>query len=470
MPTAVLALIGPGQGGIRLTAVDAAATALGLAAGMTLADAKALVPGLVAVDADPAADLAALEELADWCGRYAPWAATDGEDGIRLDITGVAHLFGGEAGLLADLARRFTAAGLTLRTAIADTPGAAWAVARFGAGGSVPEGGVAAALAPLSLAALRLTPETVQALSRVGVRAVGELAALPRAPLALRFGAAVVERLDQAFGRVKEPISPRRPPAAFRVRLAFAEAIGRREDIEEAVRRLLRLLAAELEDAGRGVRRLDLVVYGVDSSCQRIGIGTAAPSRSVPHLFRLLAEHFERIDPGFGIEVLALEAAVVDPLVPQQLGQQLGMGSASISLVDLIDRLQNRLGPDRVVSLLSADSHVPERAVVVSPAAATGGGRDWPERGERPIALLAAPERIETEPAEAMAEPPQRFTWRRGWRDVVRAEGPERIAPEWWRTTGTQRTRDYWRLEDATGRRYWVYRDAAGWYLQGLFA
>uniref|UniRef100_UPI0013C4BE9B Y-family DNA polymerase n=1 Tax=Desertibaculum subflavum TaxID=2268458 RepID=UPI0013C4BE9B len=332
------------------------------------------------------------------------------------------------------------------------------------------------ALASLPLGALRLPPETVQALSRVGLRAVGELAALPRAPLARRFGPDVVQRLDQAFGRVREPISPQQPPAQFRARIAFAEAIGRREDIEEAVRRLLRPLMAELEDAGKGVRRLDLVAYRVDGGCQRVGIGTAAPSRSAPHLFRLLAEHFEHIDPGFGIEVLALEAAAIDPLEPQQLG------AGGIGLGDLIDRLQNRLGPDRVVSLLPADSHVPEHAVVVRPAdaavVAQGGSwrggdwpaSNWPERGERPLALLAAPERIEAEPAEAAAEPPQRFTWRRVMREVVRAEGPERIAPEWWRMSGTQRTRDYWRIEDAAGRRYWVYRDVAGWYLQGLFA
>ena len=467
-PIGPLALISPGQGGIRLTAVDAAASALGLAPGITLADARALVPELVAVDADPAADQAALAELADWCGRYAPWTATDGEDGIRLDITGVAHLFGGEAGLLADLARRLAAAGIASRAAIADTPGAAWAVARFAASGSVAEGEIAAALAPLPLGALRLPPETVQALSRVGVRSVGELAALPRAPLALRFGSEVVERLDQAFGRLKEPISPRRPPAQFRVRLAFAEAISRREDIEEAVRRLLRPLVTELEEAGHGVRRLELVAYRVDGGCQRLGIGTAAPNRSAPHLFRLLAEHFDRIDPGFGIEVLALEAAAVDPMVAQQLG----VGGNSITLGDLIDRLQNRLGRDRVVSLLPADSHVPEHAVVVRPAdpAAVARSNPWPDRGERPIALLAAPERIEAEPTEATAEPPQRFTWRRVMREIASAEGPERIAPEWWRTSGSQRTRDYWRIEDTAGRRYWIYRDAAGWYLQGLFA
>lgn len=468
-PGAPLALISPGQGGIRLTAVDAAAAALGLAPGMTLADARALVPELMVVDADPVADQAALEELADWCGRYAPWTATDGEDGIRLDITGVAHLFGGEAALLADLARRLSAAGLTSRAAIADTPGAAWAVARYATGGIVAEGKVAAALAPLPLGALRLMPETVQALSRVGIRAISDLAALPRAPLALRFGAEVVERLDQAYGRAREPISPRQAPAQFRVRLAFAEAISRREDIEAAVHRLLRPLVADLEDAGKGLRRLDLVAYRVDGGCQRIGIGTAAPSRSIPHLFRLLAEHFDRIDPGFGIEVLALEAVAVDPMVPQQLG----VGGNGVSLGDLIDRLQNRLGRDRVVSLLPADSHMPEHAVVVrpaDPATVAKGSGFWPERGQRPIALLAAPERIEAEPPEAAAEPPRRFTWRRMVREVAKAEGPERIAPEWWRITGTQRTRDYWRIEDSAGRRYWIYRDAAGWYLQGLFA
>ncbi len=458
------ALIAADQGGIRLTGVNVPARRIGLSTGMTLADARALLPDLAVAEADPQADRMALADLADWCGRYAPWTAVDGSDGIRIDITGSAHLFGGEEALRTDLLARLAATGLSARAAIAETPGAAWAVAHYGDGGCVAAGEVAAALARLPVAALRLDGETVQALSRVGVRRIADLAALPRAPLALRFGAQTLRRLDQAFGRVAEPISPRKEPAQFRVRLAFAEPVARLEDIEMATRRLLEALVGELEAVGQGVRQLDLVVYRVDGDCRRVCIGTAAPNRTVPHLFRLLKEHFDRIDPGFGIEVMGLEAHAVQPMTLQREAE------GEEAFEDLLDRLRNHLGSRTTVNLIAVDSHVPERAVTVMPAARPGsGGAVWPVRSERPIALLVAPEQIEAAMSEP-EDPPDWFIWRRVVRTVVEAEGPERIAPEWWRLPPGMQMRDYWRLTDAAGRRYWLYRDQAGWYLQGLFA
>jgi len=458
------ALIGADQGGIRLTALNEAARRIGLSAGMTLADARALLPDLGVAEADPQADRMALSDLADWCGRYAPWTAVDGADGIRIDITGSAHLFGGEEALRTDLLARLAATGLSARAAIAETPGAAWAVAHYGEGGSVAAGEVAVALARLPVAALRLDAETVQALSRVGVRRIADLVGLPRAPLALRFGAQTLRRLDQAFGRVAEPISPRKEPAQLRVRLAFAEPVARREDIEMATHRLLEALVGELEDVGQGVRQLDLVVYRVDGDCRRVRIGTSAPNRTVPHLFRLLKEHFDRIDPGFGIEVMGLEAHAVQPMRPRD------HTDGEEAFEDFLDRLRNHLGSQTAVNLIPVDSHVAERAVAVMPAERSGsGGATWPLRGERPIALLVAPERIETAPSEP-ADPPGWFIWRRVVRTIIEAKGPERIAPEWWRLPPGMQMRDYWRLTDVAGRRYWLYRDQAGWYLQGLFA
>lgn len=459
------ALIASGQGGIRLAGMNAAAQQAGLAPDMTLADARALLPGLAVAEAEPEADRKALGELADWCSRYAPWTATDGMDGIRIDITGSAHLLGGEAALLSDLLARLAAIGLSVRGTIAETPGAGWAAARYGKGGVITDGDVAAVLANLPVAALRLDSGTVQALSRVGVRRIGELACLPRAPLALRFGAETLRRLDQAFGRAAEPISPQRAPAQFRVRLAFAEPVARREDIETATRHLLEALTRELEDVAQGVRQLDLVIYRVDGDCRRIRIGTATPNRTVAHLLRLLREHFDRIDPGFGIEVMALEAHGVQPMIPQQ-----GMGEEEGALDTLVDRLRNHLGPREAVNLIPVDSHVPERALAILPAGRPGSSNvAWPSRSERPVALLAAPERIEAAAGEP-EEAPGWFIWRRVVRTIIDAEGPERIAPEWWRLPPGMETRDYWRLTDTTGRRYWLYRDPAGWYLQGLFA
>ncbi len=458
-----LVLIQAGQGGIRLTGVSADAERAGVVAGMTLADARALVPTLKVAEADPVVERKALVDLADWCSRYAPWTAVDGDDGIRIDITGSAHLFGGESALLADLLARLGAGGLTAKGAIAETPGAAWAVVRYGKGGVIPDGGVPAALAGLPVAALRLDPETVKGLSRVGVRRIRDLASLPRPPLALRFGSDTLRRLDQAFGRVSEPISPQREPARYRVRLSFAEPVARREDIDAAAAYLLEALRRELETAGQGIRRLNLVAYRVDGDCRRVAIGTSAPTRNTSHLLRLLREPVECIDPGFGIEVMALEAQSVQPMVSQQRANE------AEELDGLVDRLRNHLGVRETAILLPVDSHVPERAAaILPPGRPESSSAAWPGRGERPLALLAAPERIEAAASEPHAPPPW-FVWRRVVRTIVEAEGPERIEPEWWRLPPGMGRRDYWRLTDAVGRRYWTYRDPAGWYLQGVF-
>ncbi len=468
-------LTAPAQGGLRITAVDAAAAAEGLYPGQRLADARALVPELHAADADALADAAALARLADWCGRYTPWAAACGEDGLSLDVTGCAHLFGGEAALIDDLVGRLARCGITARAAVADTPAAAWAWARFGDGAILEPGSNRKHLAALPVEALRISPVTVEALRRLGLRRIGDVAPLPRAPLAARLGAELLSRLDRAFGVESEAISPRRPPAEWRARLAFADGIGRREDLDLATRELLERLCLALEADGRGARRLELALYRVDGTAQTVEIGTSRPTRDAAHLARLFVEPLGNVEPGFGIETMILGAVVTDPLRAEQMAMPSGPRRSVEDLAPVLDRLQSRLGRNAVVRLVPVASHVPERAVTVTPALSEAAAQDWPPNDwpmmrPRPIQLLAAPEPIEVGgPADA----PETFRWRRCDHRIAQCEGPERIAPEWWRAAGDQVSRDYFWLQDSDGRRYWVYRvpeHEPGWYLHGLFA
>jgi protein ImuB len=493
-----LATVIAAHGGIRIAAVDDAAKAAGIVPGLTLADARAQLPDLMVAEADAAGDRRALEGLADWCGRYTPWTAVDevggvlgdrgGGTGLWLDISGCAHLFGGERELVEDLVGRLAGFGFAAAAAVADTAGGAWAMARFTEETPVvvPPGDVVTALPPLPMNGLRLPPKTIEDLSRVGLRRIGDLAALPRTPLAARFGDLVLERLDQAFGRVDEPLSPRRPPPAMHVRLAFAEPVGRTDDIALATGKMLDELCARLAAAQLGVRGLELVLYRTDGTVVGAAIGTSRPVRDPDHLQRLFREKLDGLDPGFGVEVTVLAATVAAPLAPAQTAMGFEPREQQAEAVGrLIDRLGNRLGPDNVIRLVERASHVPERAcrripaLAGAPADACDG--DQRSRQPRPLHLLPWPEPIEVM-APVPDGPPVLFRWRRAHHRVAAAEGPERIEPEWWRQEDAPDparrplVRDYYRVEDAQGHRFWIYREgfyrpdiAPRWYLHGLF-
>ena len=492
-PVRPLATFVSEKGALRLEAVCARAKEAGLGPGMMLADARAMVPMLQVQAAAPAADARLLEDLAAWCERYTPGVAIDRSHehaaggALWLEVTGCAHLFGGEAALRADLLARLRRQGLAAEAAIADTPGAAWAVARYGEAPIVPPGGVRVALAPLPVAALRLDPDAVRMLERLGLERIESLYPLPRRALVARFGEALTRRLDQAQGVVDEPISPRPPPPAHRAQLVFAEPIAQAGALEPVTRRLLAELCGGLAAASLGARRLTLAFYRVDNSTAAVAVGTSRPCRDARQLERLLAEKLERVDLGFGIERAIMEATVVEPLLPEPLAwRQMGAGDLDQArdLAPLVDRLSNRLGRDAVSQLVPRASHLPERAQRRVPALSRGTAAPFPARGlhgpapSRPLRLLARPEPIEAV-APLPDEPPVLFRWRRALHKVATVRGPERLAPEWWRAPDADpaaTTRDYFAVEDTEGARFWLFREGLytgvampRWYLHGLF-
>lgn len=487
------ALTADSRGRRRLTEVDAAAARSGLAVGMALADARTLLPDVIVEPDDPAATAALLGRLADWCGRYTPWTAVDGADGIWLDIAGCAHLFGGEAALLDDLQARLAGLGFAVRAALAPTPGVAWALARFAEGTAiVAEEEMRKRIADLPVSALRLEPEVAASLNRLGLRRIADLYPLPRAPFAARFGEETARRLDQALGRMAEPISPRRHVAPFRSRLAFAEPIGTAEDIARGLERLLKDLLGPLARAARGVRRLELTLFRVDGTIQQAAIGTAQGTRDPHHLARLFRERLTAIDPGFGIETMLLAAPETEKLVSNQVALKGESEGGGDSLPALLDRLGNRLGFGRLHALQPAESHLPERAQrligdshlmrdVATVLKPPGRIREWAEcfpLNKRPLRLLRDPEpMVPMTPEEEDGTPPSVFRWRHRLYQLRRIDGPERISPEWWRQDRDRMSapRDYWRIEDAEGQRLWLYREVGGamesrWFVHGLFA
>jgi protein ImuB len=513
-PKAPLATFLQVRGQLQLAALCPGARRAGLAPGMPLADARAMVPALRTARHEPRADRRLLTKLMLWCERFTPWTALDASHegmpggALWLDITGCAHLFGGEARLRADLLERLARQGFTARAAIADHPGAAWAIARHGPlprgeegegeGWILPVGGARVGLARLPVAGLRLTAEQAAMLARLGIERIEQLYALPRKSLAARFGDGLVRRLDQALGLIDEPISPHAPLPAHRAQLIFAEPIIQPEALAALTERLLQQLCVGLEAAGLGARRLTLALYRVDGGSTSLSIGTSRPCRDVARLLRLFAERFERVDPGFGIERAILEAVEIEPLLPETIAWR-GLGIEEVQpmrdLAPLVDRLSNRLGEDAVTRLVPRASHLPERAQQQVPAfsrAATALELEpaplaEPETPPRPLRLLRQPE-----PIEAIAalpdEPPMLFRWRQQLHKIVRARGPERIAPEWWRMPEAETashagqaalTRDYFAVEDADGGRFWLFREGLyttspvrlpRWYLHGLFA
>ena len=481
-PRAPVALVEKQRGAMRLVAVDAAAAALGIAPGLMLADARARVPGLAIADHDPHADARLLARLADACDRYTPMVATDLFDGLTLDVTGCAHVFGGEAGMAADLIAQGTRWHVTVAHAFADTPEAAQALARHGDGIGASE---AAAIHALPVAALRCDEEVATALVRAGLRTIGDLAVRPSAPLAARFGESVTDMLARLTGGVDSRISPRRAAPALRFDRRFAEPLTRADDVLAVIADLTRTAAVAMEERGKGGRRFAVRLFRSDGDIRDLAVAVSLPTRDAAIVHRLFGERIEAladpIDPGFGFDLVRLAVPVLEPLAATQLALE-GGDVSNGELVALIDRLSTRLGARQVRRLAPRDTHLPEQAVLALPAIEAPAPAPWPapETGEpprRPVHLFDPPQPIEVV-AEVPDGPPRRFRWRRTAHEVTRYEGPERIAAEWWkRDDNAGLTRDYYRIEDARGRRFWVFRhglyretERPRWYVHGLFA
>lgn len=477
---APLILAGRARNRRVVTAADAAAQALGLRVGMPVSKAQALVPGLAIAPADPTADAAGLERLALWAlQRFSPLVAVDPPDGIAIDSTGADHLQGGEAAMLDALVGRLALSGVAARAAIADSWGAAHALARYAADPTrlAAPGATLPLLSPLPLEALRLPPAIAAGLRDLGFARIADLIGQPRAPLTRRFGPELCRRLDQALGESAEPLAPVRPAEMIEARRSFAEPIAAAETIARYIAKLVAALCATLAARGLGARRLDLLCHRVDNRIEAVRIGLARPVRDPQRLTRLLCDKIETIAPGFGIEILSLSAPLTEPLPERQAASSLYETPAP-DLSGLIDRLANRVGAGAVYRFAPVASDVPERSLCRVPALAEETGAGWPEHWPRPARLLPRPEPIETL-ALLPDHPPSWISWRGVRRRVRRADGPERVFGEWWkRDAELVAVRDYFRIEDDSGERFWIFRAGDGetaatgsqrWFLHGIF-
>ncbi len=496
LETAPFVLFASSQNGQHIFAANAAAGRLGFYKGQPLADARAIFPTLIVEAADSEGDDKALLQLALWHQCYSPFVRADAPNGISIDITGCAHLFGGEAALLENLQQRLRRFGLTEKLGIAPTIAAAFAAARYGpaARGVITDETLHDHLAPLPVAALQLEAVTVAALAKVGLHRIRDLIGKPRAPLVARFGPQLMMRLDQAFAKQDETFGALAAPPFYRALRRFAEPLITMPAIEYVVQELAADLAAALNRAGKGARKAELSLFRVDGWSETLAIHMSALglSRDGRHLARLLCERLDKVKDhrGFGFEAATLSAFDVEKYVPYQnvLKTEEKRCKRPADLARLTDRLVNRFGYRNVTRFAPSASYIPERSASSTPALQGAAHHDWRthlrvlQGGNfpgRPLLLFASPEPVKTL-AEVPDGPPIRFEWRRRWRRVARAEGPERIAPEWWRKYDktNRQTRDYYRVEDDDGRRFWLYRDGLHerpgdkprWFMHGLFA
>ena len=481
-PLVVVAKI---RGALRLVAADRRAGELGLGRGLALTDARARVADLAVVEADEVADDDFVGRLAAFCELFTPLVALDPPHGLMLDVTGCAHLFGGETGLWHEVRRRLGRFGLTVRAAFAATPEAARAFVRFHGDAVVPLDATEAQAATLPIAALEAPAETALALARAGLKSLGDLAVRPSTALSARFGTALAVRLGRILGREDVRITPLRPPPDCLAERHFPEPLQQADAVEGVIGDLARDVASLLEERDAGGRRFEAALFRVDGVVRRLTVETGRPCRDVATVLRLFRLRLDTLadplDPGFGFDAVRLSVPLVEPMAALQhtFG---GGGREESDLGDLVDRLVARLGRERVQRFVARDTHHPVRVAAAVPAGAAVVSAPWPrpaagEPPTRPLRLFEPPQPIETL-AEVPDGPPLRFRWRRVLHEIARAEGPERIAPEWWRDGPDEPTRDYYRIEDGEGRRFWVFREGLygeaaerpRWFLHGLFA
>ena len=481
---------------LQISALDDAAAHLGLDIGLPLANARAICPQLQVFDADEAADARALNAIAAWCDRFTPLVALDSPHGLFLDITGCVHLFGGEAAMMRLVCDVLTAQGFTVSAAIAGSAVCARTMTRHVHGHIVRDGEEADAVKPLPVSALGADGAITTGLRRAGLKTIGDVASRARHEITARFGAGFTTLLEQALGQGDAPISPRKPLPDYIVEKRFAEPVATDGVISATLSRLAQMLVVAMAQQGKGARRLEASFFRTDGAVRAIAVDTGQPVTRAEMIDRLFRERLDALsdplDPGFGFDLIRLSASRTEIVVQQQRDLDANVHDND-ELAALIDRIAARIGGQRVVVHLPQDTHIPERAVLAAPAQhhlAAAACAVWPARVEgepplRPLRLFEKPEPIKVPFATVPDGPPHHFTWRRATHAVVRVEGPERIAMEWWRPYGQALTRDYFRVEDEAGLRFWIYRDGlygselvteegkpapSNWFVHGLFA
>ncbi|RYZ54640.1 MAG: DNA polymerase Y family protein [Sphingobacteriales bacterium] len=468
-------LAAPERGRVVVKAASVAALQAGIRAGMVVADCRAILPELEVFDDKAGKAAALLEALAAWCQRFTPVAAIDLPDGLILDVSGCAHLWGGERPYLEDITARLRAFGYHVRAAMADTVGAAWAVARYGdVGPVVPAGRLEEALLPLPPAALRLDAEMLERLDKLGMYDISSFFSIPRAALRRRFGHALLRRLDQALGKESEAIVPVHPPQPFQERLSSLEPIRTPNGISIALKRLLDILCKRLAAEGKGLRAAVFKCFRVDGNIQQIDIGTSRASRNTEHLFRLFEIKIVRLEPALGFELFLLEATLIEELsiVQEALWSSSGNHDEK-AVAELLDKLAGKVGVQTIHRYLPQSRYWPERSVRAAASLAEKPEASWRVEVPRPVQLLHQPEPISvTVPLPDY--PPMQFHYKGKLHQVKKADGPERIEQEWWLQEGMYR--DYYCVEDEEGARYWLFRlghyndGEPQWFMHGFFA
>lgn len=492
-----LAIITKGKGGKRVHSLNRAGLEAGLRSGMLLTDACAMLPSLITAPHDPKAECGALKRLAASCNRFSPWTAPDEPHGLWIEATGVAHLFAndrteaapstGEAELLHHILEYLRGLGFTACAAMAGTPGAAWGLARFSSKPDepviAPSGEEASFLNPLPVKALRLGAENIALLNGLGLKTIGQLLAIPRASLRARFGKTITNRIDQALGESGEALSPLMPEPVYAARAEFADPLTVLEGLEQTARLLIEDVTAQLAGDGKGARRFTLMLFDSQGGVNELNIRMARPDCEPGHIASLLREKLRTLegcfDPASGFDAVTLYAMNVEPLRSYQdnlLDRAADEDKSGRSLAQFLDRVEAKLGSSAATRFAFQESHWPEKAVYHTPALARSEpSAPIPLPMSRPLMLLPY-----SEPIKAIAAvpdyPPHQFVWRRCRHRIVRAEGPERISPEWWSSTTGSKARDYYVVEDEKGRRFWVYREGVYntdgrqcWFIHGLF-
>jgi protein ImuB len=467
----------PVRGRIIITAANVLAEQQGIAAGMAAADAKAIVPALEVLDDIPGQAAKLLKALGDWCIRYSPAIAVDLPDGLILDASGCTHLWGDERAYLGAIIKILRSKGYDARGAMADTVGAAWAVARFGRLQPIIEpGGQAAALLNLPPAALRLEPDILERLKKLGFYTIKNFIGMERSVLRRRFGQGFLLRLDQALGNEEEPLQLLQPVEPYQERLPCLEPICTATGIEIAIQKLLEALCKRLQSEGKGLRTAILKAYRLDGKIEETGIGTNRASHNISHLFKLFELKISSIEPALGIELFTLDAPKVEDVSPEQeaLWSPEGCGLDEVRLAELLDRLANKIGAGNIHRYLPEEHYWPERSIRLARSLQEKRSTAWRTDQPRPSLLLPRPERIEVT-SLIPDYPPMLFIYKGKRHQVRKADGPERIEREWWLEDGPHR--DYYYVEDQDGQRYWLFRSghysgsqSGQWFIHGFFA